>query len=89
MAETPEAYYRRMSEPLDFEPGCEIDGCEQRASQGMRCTSCSAVHILLCGAHAGVSQRSLRDDVVTCPECGAEGVAKALAEWRPLAGWFA
>lgn len=87
--EKPEEYDRRMSAPYDFEPGCEIKGCEQRASLGVRCIMCKNIRVLLCGAHAGISQRRTKDVPVKCEVCGAEAKAQNVLEWKPLAGWFA
>ena len=91
MAETPAEYDKRKCEALDFEPSCDVTGCEQRASQGARCAECGSVRMIMCGAHAGRAQRNLRErpKATRCEDCGATGFTPASLEFRPLQGWFA
>lgn len=88
--ETPEEHDRRKAAALDFDPGCEVTGCEQRGSQGARCRSCNSVRLILCGAHAGRMERRMREypRYTLCGECGAEGKGFRLLEFRPLSRWF-
>lgn len=86
MDEKPEEYDRRKAAPYDFEPQCEVNGCEQRASQTIRCLQCGSVRMMLCGAHAGHTQRSLTQSPIAmkCGDCKISGSSAALFEFRPL-----
>lgn len=89
--EAPEEYDRRKCAEIgDFDPSCDVNGCVQNGTQGARCRECGSVRFVMCGAHAGVSERNLRlkPRPSRCGECGAEGLAYQLVEFRPLAGWF-
>jgi hypothetical protein len=85
-----DAYIDAKCEPYDFDPTCDIEGCGERASQGMRCMHCGEVPLMLCGAHAGRSERNLqaRKTPVQCRVCQKWGDAGLVFEFRPLSGWF-
>ncbi len=94
-AEKPTEYDKRKVADYDFEPECEsskdpAQRCDLPGTFGVLCTACGAIHGLLCGAHAGVAERSLRYDpvVAQCEACGVEGSSSDLIEVRSLAGWF-
>lgn len=86
--ETPQEYDRRKSAGLDFEPECDSVGCDLRASRRASCAACGFVFMLLCGAHAGRSERVIRQRVKSrsCPECGCEAPTRELVEYAPLWG---
>ena len=84
--EKPEEHDARKAAPYDFDPGCDVKGCQQRGSQSFRCQQCGGVRMLLCGAHAGYLERSLRERPLhmKCGECKAEGPSTGLFAVRPL-----